>query len=406
MTTDKYLTPNLTKEGLSMIVKALHGDSITFTKIVMGNGTPEDLDNVEDVANPLLNVPFVEKTAYADYLLLTGETTSASIEVSFYGKELGVYATDSSGQEYLYAYRYTENADFFPSSEEGRTLELRISVVVQVGTAENVTAILTEGEAYALKSDFNAHVTDQTNPHKVTKAQVGLSEVPNVATNDQTPTFTQATSRTNITSGEKLTTMLGKIAKLFADFATHLSASNPHNITPTKIGASASDHKHSTADITSGTLSVTRGGTGATSISEIKTALSMGNMYYKNLGNKACGNDGVTTFSSYLTLPAGKYIIIGTIFNYNYDYTAGIIDLTLTSQAYTNAMTVMPMGHPPSHETFIDAGSNSGTGNHREGTLVSLLSLTSQTDVYLGMHNLKGTGSKNFRGNLYAISIC
>lgn len=49
------------------------------------------------------------------------------------------------------------------------------------------------------------------------KGDVGLGNVPNVATNDQKPTFTQAATRTNIASGEKLSTIFGKIMKWFAD---------------------------------------------------------------------------------------------------------------------------------------------------------------------------------------------
>lgn len=59
-----------------------------------------------------------------------------------------------------------------------------------------------------------------TNPHGTTKSDVGLGNVPNVATNDQTPTFTQASSRANIASGEKLSIILGKIMKYFADLKT------------------------------------------------------------------------------------------------------------------------------------------------------------------------------------------
>lgn len=51
----------------------------------------------------------------------------------------------------------------------------------------------------------------------ITKANVGLDKVPNVATNDQTPTFTEATTRENLTSGEKLSISLGKIMKFFTD---------------------------------------------------------------------------------------------------------------------------------------------------------------------------------------------
>lgn len=53
-----------------------------------------------------------------------------------------------------------------------------------------------------------------------TKSEVGLSNVPNVTTNNQTPTFSQASARANIASGEKLSTIFGKIAKYFADLKT------------------------------------------------------------------------------------------------------------------------------------------------------------------------------------------
>ena len=54
----------------------------------------------------------------------------------------------------------------------------------------------------------------------IDKTAVGLGNVPNVSTNDQTPTFTQASTRNNIASGEKLSVILGKIAKFFNDLKT------------------------------------------------------------------------------------------------------------------------------------------------------------------------------------------
>ena len=57
------------------------------------------------------------------------------------------------------------------------------------------------------------HISDTENPHGVTKAQVGLGNVPNVATNDQTPTFSAVSTDTALVSGEKLSTLLGKIAR-------------------------------------------------------------------------------------------------------------------------------------------------------------------------------------------------
>lgn len=84
------------------------------------------------------------------------------------------------------------------------------------------------------------------------KSKVGLDNVPNVATNDQTPTFTEASTRANIASGEKLSTLFGKIKKFFADLKTvaftgsyndlsnkPTSMQNPNSLTLTMNGSSS-----------------------------------------------------------------------------------------------------------------------------------------------------------------------
>ena len=52
----------------------------------------------------------------------------------------------------------------------------------------------------------------------------------------ETPTFTQATSRTNIASGETLPTTLGKIKKFFTDLKTHAFNDLANNLTTTEEG--------------------------------------------------------------------------------------------------------------------------------------------------------------------------
>lgn len=60
------------------------------------------------------------------------------------------------------------------------------------------------------------------------KTALEIDKVANVAVNDQEPTFTQASSRVNLVSGEKLSLSLGKIMKWFSDLKTH-AFSNPVN---------------------------------------------------------------------------------------------------------------------------------------------------------------------------------
>lgn len=52
------------------------------------------------------------------------------------------------------------------------------------------------------------------------KEEVGLGNVPDVTTNDQTPTFIQSSNRINVSSGDTLSTLFGKISKWFADLKT------------------------------------------------------------------------------------------------------------------------------------------------------------------------------------------
>lgn len=95
-------------------------------------------------------------------------------------------------------------------------------------------------------------VAGMTGDVTLTKENVGLSDVENVSTNEQTPTFTEASTRANITSGETLSTLFGKIKKLFTDLKTvaftgsytdlsnkPTSMQNPNSLTLTMNGSSS-----------------------------------------------------------------------------------------------------------------------------------------------------------------------
>ena len=75
---------------------------------------------------------------------------------------------------------------------------------------------------------IDTHEAQQDNPHKVTKAQIGLGNVPNKATNDQTPTYTISMTNANLSSGEKLSVAFGKIAKAVSTLISHIADSTIH----------------------------------------------------------------------------------------------------------------------------------------------------------------------------------
>lgn len=119
------------------------------------------------------------------------------------------------------------------------------SALANLASGEKLSVSM--GKIMKAIADFISHKDSTSNPHGVTKSQVGLSNVPNVATNDQTPTYTQASTLANLTSGEKLSVSMGKIMKAIADFITHKgSTSNPHSVTKAQVGLGSVDNTSDT----------------------------------------------------------------------------------------------------------------------------------------------------------------
>ena len=128
-------------------------------------------------------------------------------------------------------------------------------VIIFVDSSMNVIDGL-QDSVNDLNTNLNAHKNDKSNPHETTKAQVGLSEVPNVATNDQTPTYTEATELTFLTSGEKLSVAFGKIMKAINDLIEHKNnKTNPHTIDYTKAETLEEISSQETLSTTFGKLS-------------------------------------------------------------------------------------------------------------------------------------------------------
>ena len=75
-----------------------------------------------------------------------------------------------------------------------------------------------------------------------------LNNVPNVTTNNQTPTYSTAVSLAKLVTGEKLGAAFGKIAKAVEELITHLSDGVKHITAAERTawnGKAAGDHTHS-----------------------------------------------------------------------------------------------------------------------------------------------------------------
>lgn len=380
------MVPKLTASGKNLLLRALAGETITFTKIQLGNGTAQDPAEATGLANPIITVELSKIVVGTEYVTLTAQFSNSSITSGFHITEAGFFAKDSddSTKEILYALGNEDesSADYVPD-KGNRILEMQFDALIFIGDAENVSAAISSSLVYASKEDFDKHTADKNNPHSVTKQQVGLGNVPNLAPSDQVPTFTEATTLANIVSGEKASTLFGKIKLAISKLIDHLNnRSNPHNTTAAQVGAAAKSHTHNAQDINAGTLSVLRGGTGRTTFpsgqmlcgtgSGIDTISWCGALYSKGINNPwsgtlpvAYGGTGCTSLTALATALATADSGLGKIVTGSYSGTGGYgthNKKSLTFSAPPKLLVVMP---------------SSNTSNGQRGGFIALRGISS-----------------------------
>ena len=144
-----------------------------------------------------------------------------------------------------YGFKKPESTDFYNVEDQNSNMD-----AIDAELKSNETAI-------------TEHKLNKSNPHGVTKEQVGLNNVPNVSTNDQTPTYTVATTSTELESGEKLSVAFGKIAKAIKDLISHIAnINNPHGVTKSQVGLGNVENKSSSTirgEITSSNVTTALG---------------------------------------------------------------------------------------------------------------------------------------------------
>ena len=253
-----------TKAGIEYAALTAQGKIIEFTKGKFGDGirSTENIAELTDLIHPLGELPISKKSVKNSTIITTTQFSNrvgGSILPTFYLMEIGLFAKvvnadgtdDDEHPETLIGYAFDGHGDKIIGTSLS---EFIINIPLTVADVNNVTVDIdslvyptlkqfedevntrkTEDEE--LQNSLNVHITDTSNPHGVTAEQIGLDKVPNVATNDQTPTYSQNSSLSNITSGEKLSVSFGKIMKAIADLISHIgSKSNPHSVTKSQVG--------------------------------------------------------------------------------------------------------------------------------------------------------------------------
>ena len=238
------VVPSLTNYGMSLLIRSVSGEEqIVFTRFKLGDGelaTGQSADELNDLISVkhAFAINSIEEAEDEGFIKITGAFNSADIDEDFTWRELGLFAHgDDDEDEVLYAYANSaDDASTLRKLSGDLGTEQTIILYVAVGEATNVTAIVSPSEQYASKALFEAHVANTSNPHGLTKSQLGLGNVLNYAPKNAPITFSPPAQNTELVSGETVGTLFGKLAKIASSFISHLTASNPHSVGKSDVG--------------------------------------------------------------------------------------------------------------------------------------------------------------------------
>lgn len=147
-----FSAKGLTNKGRALQAKAQAGVELKYTKAVIGDG---NLGNQS--IGPLTNVISPKKTYELTRFNHTGNMasvgfnlTNQDVTTGFYFREIGIFATDPDEGEILYWYANAgATDDYIPPGGGSDIIEKTFDILIFVGDAPNVTAVINQSMIYA-----------------------------------------------------------------------------------------------------------------------------------------------------------------------------------------------------------------------------------------------------------------
>ena len=262
----------ITNAGIELLKNALSGGTITVTAIKSGAGKVDVSALKSQTA-----VSSIKQSGTVQGVTKTNETikigvlfSNAGLSAGYSMTQLGIYAKGSTGSEVLFAISQSTTGKEVPAESAMPSWSLVHNFYIKLNNDVKMTATV-DPEGYVtfetMQTALNKHTGNKSNPHSVTKSQVGLGNVPNVATNDQTPTYSDTTTLVTLSSGEKISIAFAKIKLAITTLINHLAnKSNPHGVTKSQVGLGTVENKSSATirgELTKGNVTTALGYTPA-----------------------------------------------------------------------------------------------------------------------------------------------
>lgn len=266
-----FIQPIVTNKAVNEVSQAVaNRETITFTRVALGSGRHRTgVETKTDIVQLVHTLPVTQSTSTdtSDTIRILAQLDNANITTELTVNEIGVFAKRGNNPEFLFMYTWAEQGDIIPPRSQSAvyrdydfntTISRNQQITIQYNPNASVFAKVSDlnnhihdtnvhlqsGErekwngkaernhrhqvadidglaekidevtrSKANNSDISAHVNNRSNPHNVTKAQIGLSNVLDV----------EQASKTDLNNHTRNT-------------------NNPHNVTKDQVGLSNVDN--------------------------------------------------------------------------------------------------------------------------------------------------------------------
>lgn len=141
----------LTNAGRNILIKAMTGKILKFTRAWAGNGYLPEGQDVREMTNIIsphreMEIEEISIPPRIGTAKITVVLTNKDLEEGFFFREIGLFAQDpDTGEELLYGYSNAgDTADYMPGQGGPDTVYYRFDLTVIVDQAQNVTAIFSD----------------------------------------------------------------------------------------------------------------------------------------------------------------------------------------------------------------------------------------------------------------------
>ena len=152
----------ITNKGRDLLAKGLTGKTITFTRVIVGDGviTNQNILTLNNLISQKKILPIVQlnKTQNIGTAEVICEMSNQDLTNGFWVREFGLFAQDpDTGNEILYSYRNVGNeASYLPGAGGVDVVNYTLSLVTVIDQAESVTAIMATNNNYVTHTTLDS----------------------------------------------------------------------------------------------------------------------------------------------------------------------------------------------------------------------------------------------------------